>query len=197
MAFGFLGVVYMTWLYGTWLPDYLERARHLSIRQAGLWTTVPQACGFFGALLGGLFSRVLSSRFGVAPLTACKLPLVAGMIVTALCTASAALVQGVPLAILLVSAALFSANIASSCGWAMAAVATSPDKVATLEAIQNIGGSVGGALAPAVTGGMVEFTGSFTPALLLAAAIAALSALIYALAVREPILLRPGSPVPA
>ena len=150
MAFGFLGVIYMTWLYGTWLPDYLERERHLSMRQAGLWTTVPQACGFLGALLGGLISRLLG-RIGMAPLTACKLPLVIGMLVTALCTATAALVQNVPLAILLVSAALFSANMASSCGWAMAAVATSPDKVATLEAIQNIGGSVGGALAPAIT----------------------------------------------
>ena len=187
MAFGFLGVIYLTWLYGTWLPDYLERERHLSVRQAGLWTTVPQACGFLGALLGGLFARLLSG-YGVPPLTACKLPLIAGMLVTALCTAGAALVQGAPLAIALVSVALFSATLASSCGWAMAAVATTPDRVATLEAIQNIGGSLGGALAPAVTGGVVQLTGSFTPALLLAAGIAMLSALIYAFAVREPVI---------
>jgi sugar phosphate permease len=193
MAFGFLGVIYMTWLYGTWLPDYLERERHLSVRQAGIWTTVPQACGFLGALLGGLFSRLLSG-YGVAPLTACKLPLIAGMLVTALCTAGAALVQSAPLAIALVSLALFSAMLASSCGWAMAAVATTPDKVATLEAIQNVGGSIGGALAPAITGGMVQLTGSFTPALLLASGIAVLSALVYALAVREPVL-TPVEPV--
>ncbi len=191
MAFGFLGVIYMTWLYGTWLPDYLERQRHLSVRQAGLWTAVPQACGFLGALLGGFFSRILSRR-GVPALTACKLPLIAGMLVTAVCTAAAALVQGAPLAIALVSLALFSATLASSCGWAMAAVATTPDRVATLEAIQNIGGSAGGALAPLVTGGVVQLTGSFTPALLLASAIAVLSALIYAFAVREPVILHPG-----
>ena len=193
MAFGFLGVIYMTWLYGTWLPDYLERERHLSIRQAGLWTSVPQACGFLGALLGGLSSRLLSG-YGVAPLSACKLPLIAGMLVTAACTAGAALVQGAPLAILLVSVALFSATLASSCGWAMAAVATTPDRVATLEAIQNVGGSLGGALAPAVTGRVVQLTGSFTPALLLASAIAVLSALIYAFVVREPVIVRPALP---
>lgn len=196
MAFGFLGVIYMTWLYGTWLPDYLERQRHLSVRQAGVWTAVPQACGFLGALLGGFFSRILSHR-GVTPLNACKLPLIAGMLFTAVCTAGAALVQGAPLAIALVSLALFSATLASSCGWAMAAVATTPDRVATLEAIQNIGGSLGGALAPAVTGAVVQFTGSFTPALLLASGIALLSALIYALAVREPAMPHPVSPVPA
>ena len=185
MAFGFLGVIYLTWLYGTWLPDYLERERHLSVRQAGVWTTIPQACGFLGALLGGLCSRALG-RAGIPPLTACKLPLIVAMLVAALCTAGAALVQGVAPAIALVSIALFCATLASSCGWAMAAVATSPDKVATLEAIQNVGGSIGGALAPAVTGGVVQLTGSFTPALLLAAAIAVGSALIYAFAVREP-----------
>ncbi len=185
MALGFLGVIYMTWLYGTWLPDYLERQRHLSVKAAGLWTAVPQTCGFLGALLSGLVARLLTNR-GVEPLDACKLPLIAGMLVTALCTAGAALVHGAPMAVLLVSVALFSANLASSCGWSMASVATTPDRVATLEAIQNVGGSVGAGLAPAITGGMVQLTGSFTPALLLASAIAVLSALIYAVLVREP-----------
>ena len=186
MAFGFLGVIYMTWLYGTWLPDYLERARHLSVAAAGIWTSVPQACGFLGALLSGLVARWLA-RFGVQPLAACKLPLIAGMLVTAACTASAALVQSVPAAIALVSLALFSASLASSCGWSMASVATSPQRVATLEAIQNIGGSVGAGLAPVITGEMVQLTGSFTPALLFASGIAVVSALIYAVFVREPV----------
>ncbi|WP_419729290.1 MFS transporter [Lichenicola sp.] len=178
MALGFLGVIYLTWLYGTWLPDYLERARHLSLRQAGLWTAIPQACGFFGALLGGLAARTLG-RHGMAPVASCRLPLVLAMLVTAACTAGASLVHGTSAAILLVSVALFAGSLASSCGWAMAAVATTPDKVATLEAIQNIGGSIGGALAPLVTGLVVGLTGSFTPALLLAAGIALASALIY------------------
>ncbi|TLU72580.1 MFS transporter [Lichenicoccus roseus] len=185
MAIGFFGVIYLTWLYGTWLPDYLERERHLSVKAAGLWTAVPQACGFLGAILGGLASRILSRR-GVAPVASCKLPLIAGMLVTAACTAGAALVHDAGAAIVLISLALFSATLASSCGWAMAAVATSPDKVATLEAIQNIGGSLGGACAPAITGGVVWATGSFTPALLFASAIAVLSAIVYGLMVGEP-----------
>ena len=184
MAAGFFGVIYLTWLYGTWLPDYLERARHLSVVQAGLWTSVPQACGFFGALLGGLASRSLAAG-GMAPVASCRLPLVLAMIVTAACTAAASIVASAGAAILLVSVALFAGSLASSCGWAMAAVATTPDKVATLEAIQNIGGSIGGALAPVVTGLVVQETGSFTPALLLAAAIALLTALIYQFGTRD------------
>ena len=155
------------------------------MRAAGLWTAVPQACGFLGAVLGGLVSRRLAQA-GMAPVASCKVPLIAGMLVTAACTAGAAVVQGAAPAIVLISVALFAATLASSCGWAMAAVAISPDKVATLEAIQNIGGSLGGACAPAITGGVVQATGSFTPALLLAAAIAVMSALVYGLAVRDP-----------
>ncbi len=184
MAIGFFGVIYLTWLYGTWLPDYLERAHHLSIAQAGIWTSVPQGCGFFGALLGGLAARTLSAR-GMAPLASCRLPLVLAMLVTAACTAGAAIVTGTAAAILLVSIALFAGSLASSCGWAMAAVATTADKVATLEAIQNIGGSIGGALAPLVTGLVVQETDSFTPALLLAAAIALLTAIIYQFGTRD------------
>jgi sugar phosphate permease len=184
MALGFVGVIYLTWLYGAWLPDYLHRARHLSLAQSGLWTAVPQACGFLGALLGGLASRSLS-RAGIAPVASCRLPLVIAMLVTAACTAGAVLVDSTVAAILLVSVALFAGSLASSCGWAMAAVATTQDKVATLEAFQNVGGSIGAAIAPALTGWIVQITGSFTPALLLAAGIAVLTAAIYQFGTRD------------
>ena len=184
MAAGFVGVIYLTWLYGAWLPEYLHRARHLSVAQSGIWTAVPQGCGFLGALLGGLASRSLARR-GMPPVASCRLPLVLAMLVTGGCTAGASVVHGTAAAILLVSLALFAGSLASSCGWAMAAVATTPDRVATLEAFQNVGGSLGGALAPALTGWIVEATGSFTPALLLAAVIAVLTAAIYQFGTRD------------
>jgi nitrate/nitrite transporter NarK len=51
--------------------------------------------------------------------------------------------------------------------------------VATLEAVQNIGGSAGGTLAPFITGAVVQATGSFVPAFVLAGAIAVICAVIY------------------
>ena len=184
MATGFIGVIYITWLYGTWLPEYLHRARHLSIAQSGIWTAVPQFAGFAGALLGGIASRTLSRR-GAAPVASCRLPLVIAMLMTAGCTAAVTQVQNTGGAIALISIALFAGSLASSCGWAMAAVATSPDKVATLEAFQNVGGAIGGGIAPAVTGWIVQSTGSFTPALLLGAVLAVLAAAIYQFGTRD------------
>jgi cyanate permease len=55
-------------------------------------------------------------------------------------------------------------------------------------AIQNFGGYLGGALAPTVTGFIVQATGSFVPALLVSAVIGLVSALVDLVVIRaEPI----------
>jgi MFS family permease len=186
MGLGFLGIVYLTWLYATWLPDYLGRVRHLSISQVGIWAGVPQGCGFLGALAGGAVSQALARR-GLAPVRACALPVAVAMALTAACTLGAALVGGTASAIALICVALFGANLASSSGWALASVATDDDSVATLEAIQNLGGSAGGALAPALTGWLAQASGSFTPPLALASAVALASAALYGFGIRRAI----------
>ncbi len=178
MSLGFLGVIYMTWLYATWLPGYLESQRHLSVTAAGLLTSIPLTAGFVGALAGGVVSRQLG-RAGIDPRDACRIPVISGMVGTAVFTLAGAFAPSTWAALALLSGGVFLANLASSCGWALGAVMVPPEEVGTLEAIQNIGGSVGGAMAPVVTGYAVEATGSFVPALCLAASIALLSALVY------------------
>ena len=78
------------------------------------------------------------------------------------------------------SLAMFFAYGAGSCSWALGASLTPPSMVATLESIQNIGGSIGGALAPLVTGLVVQHTGGFNPAFVVASVTALLSAASYA-----------------
>lgn len=178
MFLGFFGVVYISWLYATWLPGYLETQRHLSIGNAGIVSAIPLAAGFIGAVLGGVISDQLGRR-GTAPSTACLLPIIWGMVFAAMFTVAGALAGSLWLAIFCMACGLFAANIASSCGWALAAVVAPSNAVATLEAIQNVGGSVGGTLAPLITGIVVQATGSFVPAFMLAGAIACASAIIY------------------
>ena len=59
-------------------------------------------------------------------------------------------------------------------------------RIASLGAIQNFGGFIGGALAPILTG-IIAQKWSFVPALLAAAAIAFAGAMAYLLLVRKPI----------
>jgi cyanate permease len=77
---------------------------------------------------------------------------------------------------------------ASGMSWALAAVAAPGNRTASLGAIQNFGGYLGGAPAATVTGCIVQETGSFVPALLASAAIGLVSALAYLVVIRaEPI----------
>jgi MFS family permease len=184
MFFGFFGVIYVSWLYVTWLPGYLESARHLSLASAGLWSSLPLLAGFAGALAAGFLARLLV-RLGLSPSAACLAPVVGGMGLASICTMAGALAVHLGSAIALMAAGLFGANIASSCGWALAAIIAPNKAVATLEAVQNVGASMGGALAPLITGLVVQKTGSFTPAFLLAGFIALSSAAVYGLGARR------------
>jgi sugar phosphate permease len=44
---------YITWMYQTWLPAYLEMQQHISIAKTGFLASVPLICAFFGVLCGG------------------------------------------------------------------------------------------------------------------------------------------------
>ena len=79
----------------------------------------------------------------------------------------------------LLSVSMFFGYGAGSCSWALGASLTSPHLVATIESIQNIGGSIGGALAPLVTGLIVGHLHTFTPAFLVATATAMFGAASY------------------
>lgn len=73
---------------------------------------------------------------------------------------------------------------ASGMSWALSSVVAPTNCTASLGSIQNFGGYLGGALAPTITGFIVQGTGSFVPALLVSAAIGLVSALIYLLLIR-------------
>ncbi len=171
LLLGFGGTVYVTWLYVTWLPGYLVARWHMAAGAAAYWSAVPQFAGFLGAVGGGWLSDRLARRFGDR--AARQAPLVTGLFVSAGCSALAAASGSAGLALTAVSAALFSANVATTSGWALAAGLAPAALIATVEAMANIGGSIGGSLAPLVTGLVVEHTGSFTPALLIASVVAA------------------------
>lgn len=171
LLLGFGGTVYVTWLYVTWLPDYLVQRWHMAPGTAALWSAAPQFAGFLGAIGGGWLSDRLAHRLGER--AARQAPLVAGLFAASAFSALAALAGSATLALVSISAALFSANVATTSGWALAAGLAPAALIATVEAMANIGGSIGGSLAPLVTGFVVQQSGSFTPALLIASLVAA------------------------
>ncbi|WP_244410088.1 MFS transporter [Gluconacetobacter diazotrophicus] len=178
LAGGFVGVVYLQWLYAAWLPTYLQTARHAAAARADYLSSLPQLAGFLGGLGGGVVSEVLG-RIGWPAARACRVPLVAALFVAAAATILAPLCPTMVLSLVAMSVALFAAGIAMTCGWTLGTVLIDDGSIATLEAIQNMGGSLGGAIAPVLTGAITQRTGSFTMAMVVAGLVAALSGIIY------------------
>ncbi len=187
LILGFFGVVYMGWLYLAWLPGYFEIQRHMSIPKTGWVSAIPFAFGVVGSIGGGAIADRLMAA-GLSPVNSRKLPVIVGLLGMAGFTIVAAETPSNTIAVACISAALMLGACASGMSWALASVAAPSNCTASLGAIQNFGGYLGGALAPTITGFIVQSTGSFVPALLLSAGIGVASALMYLVVIRaEPI----------
>jgi sugar phosphate permease len=108
-----------------------------------------------------------------------KLLTIIGLVVMALATLVAAEASSNFIAVASISIATFFGQSSSGISWTIAYAIAPKDYTASLCAIMDFGGFIGGALAPMVTGFVVQATGSFTPALLVAGVIGLLSAVIY------------------
>jgi MFS family permease len=175
---GYTGVVYLSSLYVTWLPAWLEKTENLSVIQAGLLSAFPQIFSFLGCFMGGRLMDMISQR-GVAPLVACRRTVVLSMLACAILTGTLALQPGSIPAIVLLTFTLFASGVAVSCGWTLGTLIVTENRVATLEAIQNTGASLGGVLAPLLTGILATRYGSFGPAFVLACGIGLVSVVMY------------------
>jgi sugar phosphate permease len=186
MILGYFGCIYLTWIYTAWLPGYLEIERHMSVKYTGWAAAIPFAWGVVGGVAGGYIADFLVRR-GVAPVKSRKYPAAIALLGTAACTIAAAYVSSNALAIAFISASLFLVYVTSTCAWALSSVAAPTNCTASIGAMQNFGGYLGGALAPTVTGLIVQATGSFVPALVVGALIGVASAACYLFIVDQPI----------
>ena len=185
MMLGFFGSVYLNWVYLTWLPGYLRTERHMDLAYAGLAASIPFVCGFAGALVAGWASDQVARR-AASPVSGRRKAVVVATLGMVVFTIPAALVESNVVAVACISIVIFLANASSACAWSLATVAAPPSRVASLGALQNFGGFLGGALAPILTGYIAQ-TWSFVPALLTGAGIAFLGAMSYLFLVVRPI----------
>ncbi len=116
-----------------------------------------------------------------------RYPCAIALLGTSACTLAAAYVESNTLAIAFISASLFLVYVTSTCAWALSSVGAPTNCTASIGSMQNFGGYLGGALAPTVTGLIVQATGSFVLALVVGAVIGVLSAGSYLFIVKDPI----------
>ena len=184
LVLGFFGNVYIGWMFIAWLPGYLEMQRHMSIPKTGLVASIPYFCGVVGSIAGGLIaSRLLKG--GLSAINSRKFPTVAGTLLMGIATLVAAETPSNTIAVVAISFTMFFGFFASGTSWALATACAPAQYAASLGAIMDFGGFIGGALAPMVTGFVVQESGTFAPALLVAGLIGLVSASLYQLLIPD------------
>ncbi len=170
-------LVYSLYLYLSWLPNYLQTARGLSVVESGLYTSVPffvaTAVNIVANWIGDVFLSADAVRNGLRRylVALCLLLTAAGLVIP--------FVQSLTTVIVLVSIAVSFANAGPAANATLTSdLLRSPSDAGRAFAFVVLGGNSFGLLAPIVTGYLVQATGSFSSAFIAAGVLALFGALV-------------------
>jgi MFS family permease len=175
-------LVYTGYLYISWLPNYLQTARHLSMLNSGIYTAIP----FLVAMAVGIAANWAGDRLLTADAVRSgkRRYLVA---ISLLFMAAGLLIpfaQSLAAVITLITITVSSAHVGPAANGALVSdLLRSPGDAGRAFAFLVLGGNTFGLLAPIVTGYVVSATGSFDMAFIVAGALAlvgAVSAVVLA-----------------
>lgn len=184
MIAGNFCIMFTIWVYLTWLPGYLETSLGFSLKQTGFIASIPFFAGIIGVLCGGMLSDRLV-RKGMNAVTARKVPIVAGAALAACFVMPIPFVDNSGVAIALLTLGYFCSQMPSGVIWTLATDMAPKEQVASLGAIQNFGGFLGAALAPIITGIILDATGHFTNVFILGGILLFMGACCYGFFVRK------------
>ena len=159
--------VYTQYLFLTWLPAYLQAERGISLARSGWLTSLP----YFGAvILTVLLGRLSDSRLSAeAARSGGRRRMVAAMMLVAAVILFAPLVSNLYLILFLIMVAL--SGVATTIGLNIALLSDllrSSSDAGRATGLLILGGNVFGILAPIVTGYVVQYTGHYNSAFVVA-----------------------------
>lgn len=168
---------YPFYLVLTWLPLYLVNSQHLSLGSMAWLTAALYALQAVAAVLSGWGSDVLI-RNGRSPTLVRKAFVITGMAGTCGLYAAAAATSGVPSTILLVATG-FTVGISGTIVFTVGQTLAGPRAGGRWMGFQNMVGNFAGIAAPIITGLVVDWSGSFAGAFLVAAGLSVIGILAW------------------
>ena len=163
-----IGYGYYFYLLVTWLPAYLVQSRHLPLKTAGLCAAAPYLTFALGEPIGGwLADRMVAAGWDEA---FSRKVLITAAYLSSLLLIPAGLVGSTAWAVVLLAGAslvgLSTGNI-----YALVQRVSSGGEVGFSMGVFNLAGNISGVAAPLVTGILIERTGSYLPAFVVAVAV--------------------------
>ena len=174
---------YPFYLVLTWLPLYLVNSQHLSLGSMAWVTAALYALQAIAAVLSGCGSDILI-RNGHSPTFVRKAFVIAGMGGTAALYAAAASSSGVTATVLLIASG-FTVGISGTIVFTIGQTLAGPRAGGRWMGFQNMIGNFAGIAAPIITGLVVEWSGSFAGAFLVAAVLSVVGILAWLFVVQQ------------
>jgi ACS family D-galactonate transporter-like MFS transporter len=167
LSLGFAAYGYCFYFFLTWLPGYLVQTMHMSVIRSASMAAIPWACATLSDLLvGGWLIDHLIGR-GCNETRVRKAVLLLGML-GGLAVFGATTTTNPFVALTWISIALSGLAAAAPVGWSLPSLVAPKGGAGTVGGIMNFANNIMGALAPIVTGMVIDRTHSFTAAFLVA-----------------------------
>ncbi|WP_167132956.1 MFS transporter [Paramicrobacterium chengjingii] len=169
----------------TWYPSYLLNDRGFSEADFGLVGAIPAIIAIGSTVLGGVVSDRLLSSGRVSPSLARKIPIIAGLVLSACIGFSPFIESNVILMIILTVSSAAHSFAGAAILSLPAEVADSPDVVGSVAGFQNFGSQLGNLISPIAIGLFLTVSNnSYVGPLVFAAISCLISAAIYGFWVR-------------
>lgn len=188
--------VYTQYLFLTWLPNYLQTTRHLDILKTGLFTAVPYAgAAVLGILLGRLSDRLLRGGDAVAQGRRRSMGVV--MMLSSAVILFTPVVENTWLMLALFTISLTGMATAISLNFSLVNdLLRNPEDSGKAMSILIVGGNAFGIAAPIVTGHVIQGTGNYNAAFVIAGLLLLTGAVLLLTMTRRPIELAEPAGIP-
>jgi len=167
---------YCIQVYLVWFPTYLYEHRGMSLKQMGLYASLPLLAGTLGDLLGGLASDFLARRTGNLKLARRGVAMF-GFLLAAAGIIPATLTADPQLSVAYTCLGVFALELTVGVSWAIP-LDIGADYAGSVSAVMNTCGNIGGAISPALVAYLAKVYGWDMP-FLLASAMCVVAALLF------------------
>ena len=179
--------VYCQYLFLTWLPSYLQATKHLTLLKTGLYTAIPYAIAVVLCVGMGKLSDRLLARAGVA--SGRRRNMIAVSLMIAAIVLFAPLIDGVWALLALITISLTGIATTTSLNFALVNdLLPIARDVGKAMGFVVVGGNLFGLMAPIVTGYVIQATGSYDGAFLIAGGLLVVGATATLTMTRRPMM---------
>ena len=181
MSLAHIGYGYYFYLMVTWLPSYLVNVRHMTLKEAGAYAVVPYLTFTLGEPIGGWIADRMVTM-GLDEIFSRKVVITVSYLTSVMLIPAALVVENTPMIVLLGGASLVGLSTANI--FALVQRITRGGEVGFSIGVLNLAGNLSGVAAPLVTGMIIEKTGSYYPAFVVAVVVLLAAIPIYWLMVK-------------